>query len=61
MTRTEDKTGNRQTLVILAAVLVALVAAALAVLTFGLPMLGIIGLVLTVVVFAVMLLFTSGN
>lgn len=61
MTRTQDKGGNRQTLLILAAVLAALVAAALAVLTFGLPMLGIIGLVLTVVVFAVMLLFTSGH
>ncbi|TBN39910.1 hypothetical protein EYE42_09630 [Paracoccus subflavus] len=61
MTRTHDKGDNRQTILILAAVLVALAAAALTVLFFGLPMLGIIGLVLTVAVFAVMLLFTSGN
>lgn len=61
MTHSVDKSGNRQTFRILAVVLVFVVIAALAVVLFGLPALGILGLLMTVAFFALMLAYTSGN
>lgn len=43
------------------AVAVVLVLVALLVMIFGLPALGILGIVMTVVVFGLMLAFTAGN
>jgi len=61
MTHTADKDGNRLTLRIIALLLAVLAIAVLAAIQFGLPVLGLLGLVLTVAVFAVMLMFTAGN
>jgi len=61
MTHTADKSGNRQTVRAVALLLAVLAIAVLAVVQFGLPVLGLLGLVLTVAVFAAMLLFTAGN
>ncbi|MCZ0960410.1 hypothetical protein [Paracoccus benzoatiresistens] len=61
MTHNADKSGNRLTFRILALLLVVVAIAILAVVQFGLPALGLLGLVLTLVVFAVMLLFAAGN
>ncbi|MFC3629135.1 hypothetical protein ACFOM8_06705 [Paracoccus angustae] len=61
MTHTADKSGNRQTVRAVALLLAVLAIAVLAVVQFGLPVLGLLGLALTVAVFAAMLLFTAGN
>lgn len=61
MTHTAPKSGNRVNILAIALLVVVLAMAILAVVQFGLPILGLLGLVLTVVVFAVMLLFTAGN
>ena len=52
---------NRLTARILAVTLIVLVLAGVSVAVFGLPMLGILGLVGTAAVFVIMLLFTLGN
>ena len=61
MTHTADKSGNRQTVRAVALLLAVLAIAVLAVVQFGLPVLGLLGLALTVAVFAAMLLFTAGT
>lgn len=61
MTPHADKSENRQTFRILGLLLVVVALAVLAVLVFGLPVLGLLGLLLTVAFFAVMLMFTAGN
>lgn len=59
----QDLPASSKTLTfrIFAAILVTVVVAGLAVVLFGLPALGIVGLLLTVAVFGVMLAFTAGN
>ncbi len=54
---TESRLATR----IYLALLVVVLLAGLSVYLFGLPALGIIGLLLTVAVFAIMLAFTAGN
>ncbi|MCF3973156.1 hypothetical protein [Paracoccus salsus] len=61
MTEDSAPDSTRLAIRIYLAVLVVLVIAALLVWTFGLPALGLIGIALTLVVFAIMLTFTSGN
>ncbi|WP_347137719.1 hypothetical protein [Paracoccus sp. SSK6] len=61
MTHTADKSGNRSTFRILALLLVVVAIVVLAVFQFGLAVLGLLGVILTVVVFTVMLMFTAGN
>lgn len=61
MTRTAERGDNRLTFLVIGLLIVVLAIAALAVFQFGLAALGILGLALTVAVFAVMLLFTAGN
>lgn len=61
MTHTADKSGNRQTFRILAVLLVVALIVAFAVAVFGLPVLGLLGIAMTVAFFTVMLIFTAGN
>ena len=61
MTDLQAGNSTRLAMRIYLAVLVVLVVAAAIVLAFGLPALGVIGLVLTILVFAIMLAFTAGN
>lgn len=61
MSHAADSASTRLAVRIYLAVAVVLVLAVLLVLAFGLPMLGIIGIVLTLVVFVIMLAFTAGN
>lgn len=61
MTQDSAPEDNRLAIRIYIALLVVIVLAALLVVLFGLPALGIIGIVLTIVVFAIMLAFTAGN
>lgn len=62
MSPTVDQNGSRRTLR-LAALLLALVLVVVlaAVVQFGLPVLGLLGLALTAAFFAVMLVFMAGN
>ncbi|MDB6176594.1 hypothetical protein PAF17_03640 [Paracoccus sp. Z330] len=61
MTNVSASADNRLALRIFAVLLVVLLVVAALVATFGLPVLGLIGLVLTLAVFVVMLAFTAGN
>jgi hypothetical protein len=60
---TQDATSINQDMVnrIFAVILLVVVVAALAVIIFGLPALGIIGLLMTAGFFALMLAFMAGN
>lgn len=57
----EPSDSTRLALRIFAAIAVGLVLVVLIVATFGLPALGIIGIVATLAMFVVMLAFTAGN
>lgn len=58
----DDAAANKRLAIrIHAAVLVLLVLALLLVVAFGLPALGVLGIVATLIMFAVMLSFTAGN
>lgn len=61
MTHDQAPDSTRLATRIYAAVAVILVLVGLLVATFGLPALGLIGIVLTLVFFVIMLSFTSGN
>lgn len=61
MTDLQAGNSTRLALWIYLAVVVVLAVAVAIVVTFGLPALGLIGLALTLVVFAIMLAFTAGN
>ncbi|MFI0395384.1 hypothetical protein [Paracoccus jiaweipingae] len=59
--KAQSRSENRVAALLLTGVLLLLVAAVAAVWLFGTPMLGVIGLIGTAVVFAIMLAFTAGN
>lgn len=61
MTNETASDDHRLAVRLFLAVLVVVLAAALAVAVFGLPALGLIGIVLTLVMFVLMLSFTAGN
>ena len=61
MSDLSDSESHRLAVRIYLAVAAVLVVAVLLVLAFGLHVLGLIGIVLTVIVFAIMLAFTAGN
>lgn len=61
---THDATSSDDTRLmirVLAALLLVVVLAVVLVMNFGLPALGILGLAATIVVFVIMLAFTTGN
>lgn len=61
MPHASEPVSTRLAIRIYLAVAVVLAVAILLVLSFGLPVLGLIGLLLTLVVFVIMLAFTAGN
>lgn len=61
MPHASDPASTRLAIRIYLVVAVVLVLAVLLVLAFGLPVLGIVGIVLTLVMFVIMLAFTAGN
>lgn len=58
---TDDAAANRLAMRIILVTVLVLVVAAVIVVAFGPPALGILGLIATLVIFAVMLAFTAGN
>lgn len=61
MTHSETANENRLAVRIFAAILFVVVVLAAVVVAFGLPALGIVGVIATVAVFAALLMITAGN